>query len=149
MNTRAPPYERFAVCPLLLWALRFAGEECASCLDAQDHCRHLRSTWIFMYVSCMYHVLIHTDTYMKPFLDIWKIHEISCIMYWQIWKLLLMVYSIILAITFKTLQVTTHLIFKINRKLLLMLIKQYTFNLIILVLQNNLLFYATCLICKN
>ena len=63
--------------------------------------RHLWYTWIFMYVSCMYHVLIHTDTYMNPCFNTWKIHEISCIMYWQILKLLLMVYSIISAIKFR------------------------------------------------
>ena len=60
-----------------------------------------------------------------------------------------MVYSIILAIKFKILKVKTHLIFKINRKLWLIVIKQYTFNLIILVVENNLSFYATSLICKN
>ena len=45
---------------------------------------HLWSTWIFMYVSCMYHELIHIDTYMKPCSNPWKIHEISCIIFWQI-----------------------------------------------------------------
>ena len=43
--------------------------------------RHLWSTSILMYVSGMYHVLIHTDTNMKPCSNSCTIHKISCILY--------------------------------------------------------------------
>ena len=80
-----------------------------------------------MYVSCMFHVLIHAVTYMKPFSDTWKVHEISCIMYWQILKLLLIIYSIISAIKFKKLQVDDSLNIETLKETLVNLIKLYTF----------------------
>ena len=50
-----------------------------------------------------------------------------------------MVYSIISAKYSKIYKLTTYLKLKINGKLLLIVIKQYTLNLILLVVQINLL----------